>query len=143
MSGTTETGIGKVCPLEIFMTDIYRNMKLVLPSVFCFTLKVPLRPNSERSKIDLSHTPCLFCSALKITNFPKAFITPYRYSYLFVYISICRGFDVTPITLALSGAAAYPRACQALSSMLSRNALNPADITVVRFLTCCTANHYC
>ncbi len=42
-----------------------------------------------------------------------------------------RGFDVTPITLALSGAAAYPRACQALSSMLSRNALNPADVTVV------------
>jgi len=39
--------------------------------------------------------------------------------------------DVTPITLALSGAAAYPRACQALSSMMSRNALNPADITVV------------
>ena len=43
----------------------------------------------------------------------------------------CRGLDVTPITLALSGAAAYPRACQALSSMLSRNALNPADVTVV------------
>jgi negative elongation factor C/D len=42
-----------------------------------------------------------------------------------------RGMDVTPITLALSGAAAYPRACQALSSMLSRNALNPADITVL------------
>lgn len=39
--------------------------------------------------------------------------------------------DVTPITLALSGAAAYPRACQALSSMLSKNALNPADITIV------------
>ncbi|VDI07379.1 negative elongation factor C/D [Mytilus galloprovincialis] len=39
--------------------------------------------------------------------------------------------DVTPITLALSGAAAYPRACQALSSMLSRNALNPADITIL------------
>ena len=42
-----------------------------------------------------------------------------------------RGLDVTPITLSLSGAAAYPRACQALASMLSRNALNPADITVV------------
>jgi len=42
-----------------------------------------------------------------------------------------RGLDVTPITLALSGAAAYPRACQALSSMLSKKALNPADITVV------------
>lgn len=42
--------------------------------------------------------------------------------------------DVTPITLALSGAAAYPRACQALSSMLSKNALNPADITIVSYV---------
>jgi negative elongation factor C/D len=42
-----------------------------------------------------------------------------------------RGLEVTPITMSLSGAAAYPRACQALSSMLSRNALNPADITVL------------
>ena len=41
---------------------------------------------------------------------------------------------MTPIMLALSGASAYPRACQALSSMLSRNALNPADITVVRHI---------
>ncbi|XP_048254735.1 negative elongation factor D-like [Haliotis cracherodii] len=42
-----------------------------------------------------------------------------------------KGLDVTPITMALSGAAAYPRACQALSSMLSRQALNPADISVL------------
>ena len=57
-----------------------------------------------------------------------------------LYVVLCvitsrsayRGLDVTPITLALNGAAAYPRACQALLSMLSRNALNPADITVVR-----------
>ncbi|XP_064599061.1 negative elongation factor D-like [Liolophura sinensis] len=42
-----------------------------------------------------------------------------------------RGFDVTPITMALNGASAYPRACQALSSMLSRKALNPADITIL------------
>ncbi|GLH09589.1 hypothetical protein R5R35_004636 [Gryllus longicercus] len=39
--------------------------------------------------------------------------------------------DVTPITMALNGAAGYPQACQALTSMLSRNALNPADITVL------------
>lgn len=39
--------------------------------------------------------------------------------------------DVTPITMALNGAAAHPQACQALTSMLSRNALNPADITVL------------
>lgn len=42
-----------------------------------------------------------------------------------------KGLDVTPITMALSGAAAYPRACQALSCMLSRQALNPADITIL------------
>lgn len=33
--------------------------------------------------------------------------------------------------MALNGAANYPQACQALSSMLSRNTLNPADITVL------------
>lgn len=48
-----------------------------------------------------------------------------------IYCLTSREMDVTPITLALSGAAAYPRACQALSSMLSKNALNPADITIV------------
>ncbi|PSN38077.1 Negative elongation factor D [Blattella germanica] len=39
--------------------------------------------------------------------------------------------DVTPITMALNGAARFPQACQALTSMLSRNALNPADISVL------------
>ncbi|XP_071439767.1 negative elongation factor D [Hetaerina americana] len=39
--------------------------------------------------------------------------------------------DVTPITMALNGASGYPQACQALTSMLSRNTLNPADITVL------------
>lgn len=33
--------------------------------------------------------------------------------------------------MALNGASAYSQACQALSSMLSRNTLNPADITVL------------
>lgn len=33
--------------------------------------------------------------------------------------------------MALNGAANYPQACLALSSMLSRNSLNPADITVL------------
>lgn len=33
--------------------------------------------------------------------------------------------------MTLNGAAAYPQACQALSSMLSRNALNPADVSVL------------
>lgn len=33
--------------------------------------------------------------------------------------------------MSLNGAAGYPQACQALSSMMSRNTLNPADITVL------------
>ena len=33
--------------------------------------------------------------------------------------------------MALNGAAASPAACLALASMLSRNTLNPADITVL------------
>lgn len=41
------------------------------------------------------------------------------------------GNDVTPITMALNGASSYPLACQALTSMLSKNTLNPADITVL------------
>ncbi|ELT99304.1 hypothetical protein CAPTEDRAFT_160748, partial [Capitella teleta] len=45
--------------------------------------------------------------------------------------ALARGLDVTPITLSLSGASAYPRASQALASMLSRQALNPADITIL------------
>lgn len=40
-----------------------------------------------------------------------------------------RGHNVTAIIMGLNGSAAHPRASQALSSMLSRNALNPADIT--------------
>nr|XP_012152712.1 PREDICTED: negative elongation factor D-like isoform X1 [Megachile rotundata] len=39
--------------------------------------------------------------------------------------------DVTPITMALNGASNSPTACQALASMLSRNTLNPADISVL------------
>ncbi|XP_051162485.1 negative elongation factor D [Leptopilina boulardi] len=39
--------------------------------------------------------------------------------------------DVTPITMALNGAAAFPAASQALASMLSRNTLNPADISLL------------
>ncbi|KAG5887037.1 hypothetical protein JTB14_029996 [Gonioctena quinquepunctata] len=41
------------------------------------------------------------------------------------------GNDITPITMALNGASAYPTACQALTAMLSKNNLNPADITVL------------
>jgi len=44
---------------------------------------------------------------------------------------LTRGHDASQITLALGTAAAYPRACQALGAMLSKGALNPADITVL------------
>ncbi|KAK4004875.1 negative elongation factor D [Daphnia magna] len=43
--------------------------------------------------------------------------------------AIQSGHNVTAIIMGLNGSAAHPRASQALSSMLSRNALNPADIT--------------
>lgn len=33
--------------------------------------------------------------------------------------------------MALNSASAYPQACQALTAMLSKNTLNPADITVL------------
>uniref|UniRef100_A0A6G1SG95 Negative elongation factor C/D n=1 Tax=Aceria tosichella TaxID=561515 RepID=A0A6G1SG95_9ACAR len=39
--------------------------------------------------------------------------------------------DATPITMSLMGTAAYPKVYSALSSMLSRNYLNPADITIL------------
>ncbi|XP_066249409.1 negative elongation factor D [Euwallacea similis] len=41
------------------------------------------------------------------------------------------GNDITPITMALNGAAGYQLASQALSAMLSKNTLNPADISVL------------
>nr|XP_060162692.1 negative elongation factor D-like [Globicephala melas] len=42
-----------------------------------------------------------------------------------------RGRDASRISLALGTAASYPRLCQALGAMLSKGALNPADITVL------------
>ncbi|CAK8695731.1 negative elongation factor D-like [Clavelina lepadiformis] len=45
-----------------------------------------------------------------------------------------KGHDVTHITLALSGASAYPRAQQSIMSMLSKGQLNPGDITVLHKL---------
>lgn len=46
-------------------------------------------------------------------------------------LAVQRGCDVTPIILALNGAAGQPRAAGALAAMLARQALNPADITVL------------
>ncbi|KAK4293552.1 hypothetical protein Pmani_017691 [Petrolisthes manimaculis] len=45
--------------------------------------------------------------------------------------AINKCLNVTPIQLALNGAMGHPRAAQALAPMLARNALNPADITVL------------
>lgn len=39
--------------------------------------------------------------------------------------------DATPITMSLMGTAAYPKVFSALSSMLSKNYLNPADMTTL------------
>lgn len=50
---------------------------------------------------------------------------------MFFFLFNLRGHDASQITLALGTAAAYPRACQALGAMLSKGALNPADITVL------------
>lgn len=41
------------------------------------------------------------------------------------------GHDVTPVVMALSGIWTHARVSQALSAMLAKNALNPADITVL------------
>uniref|UniRef100_A0A8W7NZ38 Negative elongation factor D n=1 Tax=Anopheles coluzzii TaxID=1518534 RepID=A0A8W7NZ38_ANOCL len=45
--------------------------------------------------------------------------------------AIANNHNVTPITMALNGSSRHPQACEALTSMLSRNTLNPADITVL------------
>ncbi|XP_076058281.1 negative elongation factor complex member TH1 [Oratosquilla oratoria] len=45
--------------------------------------------------------------------------------------AIINGLNVTHITLSLNSAVAHPRAAQALAPMLTRNTLNPADITVL------------
>lgn len=44
------------------------------------------------------------------------------------------GHDVTHITLAMSNAAAYPRASQSIMSLLSKGQLNPGDITILHKL---------
>ena len=45
--------------------------------------------------------------------------------------SCIRGHNATPILLALNGATSHPMVNQALSSMLAKNGLNPADITLL------------
>ncbi|XP_007949711.1 negative elongation factor C/D, partial [Orycteropus afer afer] len=61
-------------------------------------------------------------------NLPEFAVSPLPLSL------VCKGgwgHDASQITLALGTAASYPRACQALGAMLSKGALNPADITVL------------
>ena len=43
-----------------------------------------------------------------------------------------RGYNVTEITLTLDGTTAYPKVYQSLCTMLTKKALNPADVTSVR-----------
>ncbi|XP_055298224.1 negative elongation factor D [Sitodiplosis mosellana] len=62
---------------------------------------------------------------------PKGGFNMKRLSQEITKYALQNNHNVTPITMTLNGSAAYPQACQALSSMLSRNTLNPADITVL------------
>ena len=48
--------------------------------------------------------------------------------------AIQNGHDATPIIMALNSAWAHPKAAAALSAMLARNSLNPADITALHKL---------
>ena len=46
----------------------------------------------------------------------------------------CRNLDVTNMTLHFNGVGRNNRIFEALGSMLSRNALNPADVTIVSLI---------
>lgn len=48
--------------------------------------------------------------------------------------AIQNGHDATPIIMALNQGCNYPRASAALSAMLAKNQLNPADITILHKL---------
>ena len=50
-------------------------------------------------------------------------------------LAACHPTD-TIVVKSVSLSAAYPKACQALVSMIPRKALNPADITVVSLWVC-------
>jgi len=45
-----------------------------------------------------------------------------------------KSYNVTPYTLALNNASAYPKIYSGLDSMLTKNVLNTSDITNVRRL---------
>ena len=51
--------------------------------------------------------------------------------YIHLFLS-SRKLDVTNMTLHFSGVGAHAKVFESLSSMLSRNALNPADVSSVR-----------
>lgn len=74
--------------------------------------------------------------SISVTRFGVLFSNKHYLSIFFfglvrIDFELCSSHDVTPITMALNGAAGWPQASQALMSMLSRNQLNPADITVL------------
>jgi hypothetical protein len=73
---------------------------------------------STTQVVSMLHATDLGKSCLVYTNQPLLYFC-------------CRGHDVVQILLALNGSSKYPRASSALSSILTRNALNPGDITVL------------
>jgi negative elongation factor C/D len=60
----------------------------------------------------------------------KVIITKIKVNPLLIN-NLYSGHDITPIVMSLNGSSSHPSACQALSSMFSRNCLNPADINVL------------
>ncbi|XP_049544994.1 negative elongation factor D [Anopheles darlingi] len=62
---------------------------------------------------------------------PKGGFIMKRLSQEITKYALKNNHNVTPITMALNGSSRHPQACEALTSMLSRNTLNPADITVL------------
>jgi len=60
---------------------------------------------------------------------PSKIISISKKNFSFIFI---RGYNVTEITLTLDGTTAYPKVYQSLCTMLSKKALNPADVTSVK-----------
>jgi len=55
------------------------------------------------------------------------------YSNKYFSFILIRGHNVTEITLTLDGTTVYPKVYQPLCTMLSKKALNPADVTTVGY----------
>uniref|UniRef100_A0A182SYJ6 Negative elongation factor D n=1 Tax=Anopheles maculatus TaxID=74869 RepID=A0A182SYJ6_9DIPT len=62
---------------------------------------------------------------------PKGGFIMKRLSQEITKYALKNNHNVTPITMALNGSSRHPQAYEALTSMLFRNTLNPADITLL------------